>query len=124
MPLLPTLASAAACLVRIITNPPLSLLKIHPVVAPIDLRDADNSSSVARHRSASEFLQDPPSPTPPIELQILSSIPSPPSSQPPPQLEVNSTGSTVSATTSASSTYRRLSPRKRRELSEQVWREY
>ncbi|KAG8671822.1 hypothetical protein FPOAC1_005080 [Fusarium poae] len=121
MPLLPTLASTAACLVRIFPNPPLSLLKIHP---PTDLRDADNSSSVARHRSASEFLQDPPSPTPPIELQVLSCVPRPSSSQPPPQLEVISTGSTVSATTSASSTYRQSSPRKRRQLSEQVWRGY
>ncbi|KAM5368574.1 hypothetical protein ACJA88_010924 [Fusarium oxysporum] len=69
MPLVPTttILSVAACLVRL----PLSQ-KIHS--AP-NLRDADNSSSavIVTRRSASDSIEDPTPPTPPIELQFLDS---------------------------------------------------
>jgi hypothetical protein len=119
---LPAVASAASCLVRIVTHPiPIPLLKIHPADAPINLRDADNSSSAVRHRSVAEVHQDPPSPTLSIELEITSPILKPPSVSPPSRRRTGSTVSRTSITTSVSSSY---SPRQRKELSKQVWRQY
>ncbi|SPJ85662.1 uncharacterized protein FTOL_11444 [Fusarium torulosum] len=134
MPLLPT-TEAAACLLRHITNlrlPP----EVHLAAASINFRDPDHSFSVTRHRSVSELSQDPPSPSPPIELDFLPPRPQvsfphsslSPSAPPRPTLSSTnsnaSTSSTSSTSSLTSSIYHQLTPRQRRKLSEEIWRGY
>ncbi|KAF4455305.1 hypothetical protein F53441_2319 [Fusarium austroafricanum] len=108
MPLIPTAVLAAVCLLRDITNP---LQKIHSAA---NLRDADNSSSVIRHRSAPWIS--------PIELESLPPRPKPPSPSSP-DLSRPTLESTDSATsTSSSYSVFPLSPQQRDKLSEQIWK--
>ncbi|KAI6775117.1 hypothetical protein HG530_001875 [Fusarium avenaceum] len=131
MPLLPT-TEAAIRLLRHITN-----LRLPPeahLAAPINFRDPDHSFSVTRHRSVSELSQDPPSPSPPIELDFLPprpqvSFPSSslsPSVLPRPTLSSTDSNASTSSTSSTSSltfsVYHQLTPRQRRKLSEEIWR--
>ncbi|EXL95457.1 hypothetical protein NOF04DRAFT_10471 [Fusarium oxysporum II5] len=121
MPLIPTttILLVAACLVR----PPLPQ-QIHS--AP-KLRDADNSSSavIVTRRSASDSIEDPTPPTPPIELQFLDSR-----SKNLSPLPSNPSRPTLSSTNSSSSTSgsyftaHKLSRRQRSKLSEEIWKGY
>ncbi|KAJ0146908.1 hypothetical protein HZ326_10434 [Fusarium oxysporum f. sp. albedinis] len=94
--------------------------KIHS--AP-NLRDADNSSSavIVTRRSASDSIEDPTPPTPPIELQFLDSR-----SKNLSPLPSNPSRPTLSSTNSSSSTSgsyftaHKLSRRQRSKLSEEI----
>ncbi|WZH48699.1 uncharacterized protein QYS62_009880 [Fusarium acuminatum] len=123
MPLLPT-TEAAVCLLRHITNLWLSP-EVH-LAAPINFRNPDHSFFVTRHRSVSESSQDPPSPSPPIELGFLP--PRPHAVLPRPIFSSTnsnaSTSSTSSTSSLTSSIYHQLTPRQRRKLSEEIWRGY
>ncbi|KAF5674869.1 hypothetical protein FHETE_2620 [Fusarium heterosporum] len=57
------------CLLRRITNPQ-SPNEVH-LAAPTIFRNPDESSSVTRRRPVSDSSEDPPSPYPPIELDLL-----------------------------------------------------
>ncbi|KAF5021817.1 hypothetical protein F66182_6143 [Fusarium sp. NRRL 66182] len=112
MPLIPTTAAAAAGLLSRITNPPRPQ-KLHSAAAPIN-RAPDDSSSV---RSVS----DPPSPSPPVELELLPLRPKHTSPPAPSRPKSMSSDSTVSTTPS---TDNQASHQQRRKLSNQIWRAY